>query len=283
MSKKVKIVADTASDLGRELYEKYDIDLVAMNIRLGENEYEDGENFSPDSIYEFYDQTGKLPTTSCPNVSTYVDTFQKWTAQGYEVVSISISSGFSASYHNSELAAEEVPGVYTVDSRNLSTGSGLLVLEAAEMAQQGMEAKDIAEKLRELTANVRASFILDNLLYLWKGGRCSGVAALGANLLKLKPCIEVVDGKMNVGKKYRGALGACLRNYVNDKLANNPNVDTKRIFITHSGMTDPSLIDEVKKEVEKLQKFDEILITRAGCTVSSHCGSNTLGILYMVK
>lgn len=283
MAKKVKIVADTASDCGKELYEKYDIDLVAMNVRLGDDEYQDGSEFSPDSIYEFYDKTSKLPTTSCPNVATYVDTYRKWTEQGYEVVSISISSHFSASYHNSELAAEEVEGVYTVDSRNLSTGIGLLVLEAAEMAQQGMEAKEIAESLRAKTDKVRASFILDNLLYLWKGGRCSGVSALGANLLKLKPCIEVVDGKMSVGKKYRGALGACLKNYVDDKLTDNTEIDTKRIFITHSGMTDPSLIDAVKEEVEKLQKFDEILITRAGCTVSSHCGKNTLGILYMMK
>lgn len=283
MPKKVKIIADSPSDLSPELYRKYDVSVLPLTVSVEEKDYLDGVDIFPDDLYASYKRCGKLPKTAAPSLSAYSQEYKKWTDLGYAVINFHISSEFSGAYNNASIAAKEFEDVYPIDSKNLSTGIGLLVLEAAELAQQGMEAGQIVERILALREKVRASFIIDTLQYLWKGGRCSGVAALGANVLRLKPCIEVTDGKMVVGKKYRGSLSSALHNYVADKLTGKTDLQLKRIFVTHSGMSDPAMIDEVVAQVKSLQPFSEVLITRAGCTVSSHCGPNTLGILYLVK
>ncbi len=280
---KIKIIADTPADLSPELLEAYDIATIPLVVTMGDASHEDGVTVKPDDLYAFYRSTKILPKTAAPNPERYAAEYEKWVSQGYDVLNFHIGSGFSASCANAQIAAEAFPNVYSIDSENLSTGIALLVLEAAEMARAGLPAAEIVERVCAMRGKVRASFIIDTLQFLWKGGRCSGVAALGANLLRLKPCIEVTEGRMEVGKKYRGELGTALLKYVTDKLSGRQDIDLKRIFITHSGMSDPGLIDDVRKLIKKLQPFAEILVTRAGCTVSSHCGPNTLGVLFMEK
>jgi len=283
MPKKIKIMSDSTSDLSLELQKKYDIELVPLTVTLGEQSFADGVNVFPDDLYKYYARTKKLPKTAAPTPDEYARHFQCWTNAGYAVICFTISTGFSASFANARIAAEPLPDVYVVDSRNLSTGIGLQVLRAAELAAQGMDAADVFDQIQAMRQKVRASFIIDTLEYLWKGGRCSGVAALGANMLHLKPGIDVAEGKMVVGKKYRGSLRECLQKYVEFKLSGLEDIDLHRIFITHSGMTNEADIDLVRREILKYQPFEEILVTRAGSTVSTHCGPNTLGVLFVVK
>ena len=188
----------------------------------------------------------------------------------------------SSTYNNACLAAEELGNVYVIDTKNLSTGGGLLVVAAAEMLNSGLSAKETVEKTRALAPCVDASFVIDSLEYLYKGGRCSALAMFGANLLKLKPCIQVKDGKMDVAKKYRGKFSEVLKQYVKDKISDYSNIELDRVFITHAGC-DPELVNEIVELVRKEVPFKEVFMTRAGCTVSSHCGANTLGVLFIRK
>lgn len=217
-------------------------------------------------------------------MAEYTDFCKQWLDEGAEVIYINLGGALSASHNNCRMAAEELPGMYAVDSKNLSTGTGLLVIAAAERIAAGLPAAQIAAELNELTSHVDASFVLDTLEFLYKGGRCSALAMMGVNMLQLKPCIEVnnTSGSMGVGKKYRGSLDKALTQYVKDRLEGRTDIDTRRIFITHSGISEER-IALVRAEVQKYQQFDEILVTRAGCTISAHCGPNTLGILYMTK
>ena len=283
MQKKVKIISDSTSDLSPELYSKYDITVIPLPVSLGAESYLDGVTITPPQLYDYYHTHKALPKTAAPTPAVFHDEFARWTEQGYAVICFTISSGFSISNSNARMAAEEFEDVYVVDSANLSTGIGLQIIRAAEWAAEGVEAAEIFRRLEELKTKVEASFVVNTLEFLWKGGRCSGITALGANMLQLKPCIEVIDGKMSVGKKYRGNLKLCLENYVRNRLENRTDIDTSRIFITHSGMDDPKIIDMVEQAVKKHQQFGEILHTRAGCTVSTHCGPNTLGILFIRK
>ena len=223
-----------------------------------------------------------LAATAAVNLADYVQVFSEYSRKADFVIHVTISSDFSCCYQNACLAAADYDNVYVVDSRNLSTGHGLVVLEAVRLAESGMESKKIVETLNELTARVRASFILDRLEYMKKGGRCSAVAMLGANLLKLRPCIQVKDGKMGVEKKYRGSFERCIRDYITDRLAGRDDLDLRRVFITHSGVS-PEIEALAEKTVRELQPFEEVCITRAGCTVSSHCGPGTLGVLFIEK
>ncbi|MBR5616088.1 MAG: DegV family protein, partial [Clostridia bacterium] len=235
-----------------------------------------------DMIYESYEQTGLLPKTAAVNISEFDEFFAEETAAGNEVVLFTISSDMSSTFNNARLAAQEYEGVYPVNTQNLSTGGGLLVVAAAEMAAQGKSAKEIAEECCSLRERVDASFVIDNLEFLHKGGRCSAIAAFGANLLQLKPCVMVREGKMIVGKKYRGKFHMTLKQYVADRIGDASDIDTKRIFVTHAGC-DAAIVDQCVKQVSDMGVFDEVLITRAGCTVSAHCGRNTLGVLFIRK
>lgn len=278
----IKITADSTCDLTPELLERYDISLTPLSVILGDKSLKDGLEVVPDDLYRHVETTGSLPTTSANSVGEYQDHFAALAPHYDAVIHINISAEFSSCYQNACIAAEEFDNVYVVDSRNLSTGHGHVVIEAALAAQRGMSAPEIVEYLNNLTSRVEASFVLDQLAYMVKGGRCSAVTALGANLLKLKPCIEVKDGKMGVVKKYRGNFTKVLVEYVKDRLENREDLVYDRIFITYSSDM-PEAVAAVREAVKTYAPFTEILETRAGCTVSCHCGPNTLGILFIRK
>ena len=282
MEKKVIISSDSTCDLSPELLERYQIRILPMGISLGDQTYRDGIDITPDDIYAHQEKTGELPKTSAINLMENMDYFEELTKDGSAVVHFTISSSMSSTYNNACAAASSFENVYVVDAKNLSTGSGLLVIAAAEMSQKGMEAAEIAQQVAELADHVDASFVVDNLEYLAKGGRCSAVAAFGANLLQLKICISVKNGAMGVTKKYRGKYGKVLLGYVADRLADAEDICLDRVFVTHAGCA-PEIVDSVVEEVKKTLPFKEVLVTRAGCTVSSHCGANTLGVLFLRK
>ena len=208
--------------------------------------------------------------------------FGKYTAEGKTVIHISLSSALSASHQNAVLAAQELGNVYVVDSRNLSSGSGHLVIEAAEMVAQGLDAESIVARLNEMKERLDVSFVLQTLEYLQKGGRCSSVAALGARALQLRPEIRVADGTMGVGKKYRGSMEKSVLDYIRGRLEGRDDIDARRIFVTHSPM-DSAVVDKAIALVKELHPFDEVIEADAGCTICSHCGPNCLGLLFFKK
>ena len=277
-----KITSDSTCDLSCEQAERYSIGILPLYVQLGDRTYQDGVDIFPDDIYQHITAGGALATTAAVNLSDYVRAFSALSRKYDFVIHICISQEFSCCYQNACLAAAEYENVYVVDSRNLSTGHGLVVLEAVRCAEEGMEPSRIVEHLHECTARVDASFILSRLDYMQKGGRCSTLAALGAHLLKLMPCSEVKDGKMGVGKKYRGKIDNCIAQYVRERLQGRDDLRRNRIFITHSGCA-PEIVENVKAIIKECGGFDEVLETYAGCTVSSHCGPNTLGVLFVRK
>ena len=277
---KLRITGDSTIDLSADLLDKYQIGLMPLYITMGEKSYRDGTDISPEDIYAYVEKTGTLPKTAAPSVADYLAMFTELKKDCDEIIHFNISSEFSSAHQNARIAAEEIGGVYPIDTRNLSTGSGLLVLEACEMAENGWEAKKIVAEVERLVLKVEASFIINRLDYLYKGGRCSGLVALGANVLKLRPVILVQDGKMNVGKKFRGSYIDCMQRYIESKLADRTDIRKKRIFITHTKCSDETL-SAAHKTVEACQRFDEILDTTAGCTITNHCGEGTLGVLFI--
>ncbi len=279
---KIKITSDSTCDLSQELIQQFNIGVKPLYVVKGEETCLDGVTITPDQMYEFIDSTGKHCSTAALNVNDYAEFFKE-NLEGYDaLIHVNISSGFSSCYQNACIAAGDFENVYVIDSKNLSTGHGHIVLAAAEMAAEGAEPRAIVDAMNELAPKVDASFILDRLDYMAKGGRCSAVVAFGANLLKLKPCIEVVDGKMVVGKKYRGPYERCLAQYITERLNAVDDIENHRIFITHSGTSEANL-QLAEKLVREHQGYENINITRAGCTVSCHCGANTIGILYIHK
>lgn len=282
MSEKIKIVADSTCDLSPELIKKYDIDIIPMPIHLGDEIYYDMQNVVPEDLYSYFAKTKKLAKTASINSDVFEERWKKWIDGGYTVINFDISSEMSSVYNCARMKALEYDGkVYTVDSRNLSTGIGLSIIKAAELAKEGKSAKEIVAYIEDYVKRVRASFVVDIIDYLWKGGRCSSVAALGANVLKIKPVIVVEDGKMDSAKKCRGATEKTVLDYVDFALKDKKDLDYSRIFITHSGRIDDELIEKVKERIKELQpEFNEILVTQAGCCISAHCGPKTLGVLY---
>lgn len=284
MAKPIILCADSTCDLSEELLERYNIHIFPLHIVLGDRTYQDGVDLVPDQIYQIYREKRILPKTAAINVEEYTEFVRPFIKAGNDVIYVTLGSGISATYNNCRLAAEELPGMYVIDSGNLSTGMGHVVLAAAKGIEAGLPVEQIVEQTRALAHRVEASFVIDTLEFLYKGGRCSALAMLGANMLKLKPCIEVdnADSKMSVGKKYRGSLDKALEQYVKDRLEGRDDIVTDRIFITHSGIA-PERVELVRREIAKYQQFDEVIETRAGCTISSHCGPNTLGILFVRK
>ena len=283
--RKVILTADSTCDLTKKLCSRFNVQAyIPLHIVLGEKSYEDGVNINPPDIYKNFEATGVLPKTAAVNVGEYSDFFKRFTDEGNSVVHICLGSALSSSYQNAVTAASELENVYPIDSCNLSSGSGHLVIEAAKLIEQGLDAKTVAEKVKGMTSKVQASFVIDKLDYLRAGGRCSALAVFGANLLKIKPSIYVnnKDGSMTVGKKYRGKLDNVLLQYVDEQLAAYDNIKNDKIFITHAGIGD----DHVKVVYDYLKGkniFEEIFITTASCTISSHCGPGTLGILFMTE
>lgn len=279
---KIKITCDSTCDLTRELYEKYDISVMPLAVNLGDDLYRDGVDIDGLTIFDYVAKTGILPKTSAVSIAEYTDFFKPWVDDGYEVIHINLSSGLSSCHQNACLAAEELGNIYVIDSLNLSSGSGHLAIAGAELAAQGLEAKEIAEKLNEMKQRLDVSFIIQELDYLHKGGRCSGVAAFGANLLKLRPCIEVVDGGMIVGKKYRGSTEKTIKEYIDGRLAGREDLQLNRIFLTHSHAPQ-EIVDKMLEYIKELQPFAEVIETVAGSTITSHCGKACLGVLFFKK
>ncbi len=282
MSEKIIFASDSTTDLNAELCERYGIKVLPLGVTLGEKLYSDGVDITPDDIYMHYEKTGELPKTSAVNVADFDEFFEKYTNEGYSIIVFTISSQMSSTYHNACLAAEDFENVFVVDTKNLSTGGGLVLVSACEMAKEGKSAAEIAAACEDIIPKVDASFIVDDLEFLYKGGRCSAVAAFGANLLQLKPCITVRGGKMGVGKKYRGKFAPTLDKYIEEIIGDGENVETDRVFVTHAGC-EPQVIESCVEKVKSLAPFKEIHVTRAGCTISSHCGRNTLGVLFIRK
>lgn len=281
---KIKISADSTCDLSQELIEKYNIDILPLYIIKDGVSYVDGKDITADDIYAHVSAGGEITTTAAVGVADYEAYFTETLKEYDAIIHFHISSDMSACYQNANIAAEEMDNVFPVDSRNLSTGISLLVLDAAIMAAEGKRtAEEIVAFVQEKREKLDVSFLVDTLAYLRKGGRCSAVAALGANLLSLKPCIEVKGGKMGVGKKYRGKMDKCLLQYIKERLDGRDDINLSRIFITESGGFSEEEIEAVRAEILKYQPFAEVLHTRAGCTISSHCGPGTLGILYAHK
>ena len=280
MSKPVVITVDSTADLSAELLARYDIKTVPLTIILGDDSYADGVDFTPDMIYERYRSDGVLPKTAAPGVQALLDFFSGFTSRGYEVVHLDISAELSNIFNSARLAAAELEGVYVVDSRLLSTGIALLALEAAECRDAGMCAGDIAARLERLREKVSVSFVLDNLEFMWKGGRCSGFTALGANALKLRPALEMKDGKLGVYKKYRGCMPKVYEQYVSDRLAGKK-IRPGHVFVTESGGIDPALTESIISSVKRAAGRAEVHHTKAGATVSSHCGPGTLGVHFI--
>ena len=282
MQNNIIISADSTCDLSLELRERYNVSIIPLGVTLGDKTFFDGVDITPDEIYTHHEKTGELPKTTAANVGDCIDYFKPFADEGKTIIHFSLSSEFSSTYNNTCLAASEYENIFVIDTRNLSTGSALLVIAAAEMAKSGVPAEEIVEKINAMIPCVDASFVIDNLEYLHKGGRCSALAMLGANVLKLKPCIEVKNGKMGVGKKYRGKYGAVLKEYVTERLANINDIDLDRIFVTHAGV-DMVIVNAVVEQVKATAPFKEVFLTRAGCTISSHCGADTLGVLFVRK
>lgn len=279
---KVKILSDSSCDLSKELLLKYDIETLPFFIDLGGKTYTDGVDVTPSAIYNFVDKSGTLPKTAAVSVEAYQKAFTHWREQGFEIVCTTISSEMSSSCQNALMAAQNMEGVYVVDSRNVSAGVGHVVINAAILAKSGMGGQDIVKALNEMIPKVHSSFILDSLSYMEKGGRCSSVTVLGANLLRIKPMIEVQDGILKVVRKFRGSFTKVLENYVDMELAQADDIRTDRLFITHTGCAQ-EIINAVRERVAAHISFDSVEETVAGATVTSHSGPNTLGILYVLK
>lgn len=280
---KIVISSDSTCDLSPALVEKYQIQVLPLYVNLGEKSFKDGLELKPEEIYGYVEENRQLPKTAAATIPDYQEFFAKWVAEGYDVIHFNISSSMSCSHQNAKLAAEEVEGnVYVIDSENLSTGSGLLVLDAAEMVAEGKSAEEIVAEVERRRPLVRASFVVDTVDYLRMGGRCSAVAALGANLLKLHPRIYVEGGKMGGAEKYRGSIDTVIVQYVKQMLSKDgAKLNKHRCFVTHTKCR-PETVEKVKALVAEAGVFEEILETEAGCVITSHCGPGTLGILYEV-
>lgn len=277
---RIRISADSTCDLSPELIRQYGVAITPLYIRLGEKDLRDSIEVTREDIFSYVEQTRKIPKTAAVNVGDYVEFFRNAKEEGYDgVVHFTISSEMSSCYQNACLAAEGFENVFIVDSRTLSTGIGHLVLDACGLRDEGKTAKEIFEIVEQRKEKLDVSFVLDTLRYLALGGRCNSLLAFGANLLNIKPSIRVKDGVMGVDKKYRCSFERAVVRYVNDKLADRDSLNLRRIFITDSGVTD-EVFNAVKEAVLKNAPFAEVLHTRAGCTVSSHCGPNCIGILF---
>lgn len=279
----IQIISDSTCDLSKELIDKYNIVILPLHVHMGEEEYEDGVNITPDEIYAWADANKTTPKTSAASLEAAMKLFRQYTDKGYEIISFSISDEMSTNGNVMRLAAKEAGlenMVHVINSANLSTGVGLLVLEAAQMVQEGKSASQIVEAIEQLKPKVRASFVVDTLTYLHRGGRCSSVAALAGGVLKLHPRIAVENGRMDAGKKYRGKMQSVILSYVKDMEEELRNADPKRVFITHSGCEEET-VNMVKEYLEGLSVFEEICVTRAGSVISSHCGPGTLGVLFI--
>ena len=278
----IRITTDSTCDLGAEIA-KRDIGVMPLSVILGGEAYRDGVNITPQDIFDYVDKTGILPKTAAPSIGDYEEFFAKYVDAGDTVVHFNISVKSSSSYNYAVEAAKRFgKKVFVVDSMALSSGQGLMVMKACDFLEQGMSAKEIAEKSAALAPKINTSFVPDRLDYLYKGGRCSRMAMYGANLLKIHPLIEMQDGQLYAGKKYRGPMEKCIANYIADLKVQYPSYDKTRAFITHS-TAEESIVEVARQKVKELFDFDEVIETIAGSVITGHCGKNTLGVLFIAE
>ena len=277
------ISTESAVVVPAEYREKYGVSVLPLHIIYGEESFEDGVNITGADILERYEKNKELPTTSACSIGEYTDYFASLTADGGEVVHFAMSSGISSTYRNACIAAESFGGVRVVDTLNITAGAGLLVIRACEMAENGFTAKEIVRRAEEMKEKVRTSFIIDTLEFLRKGGRCSSLAALGANVLGIKPSVEVRDGKMQTAKKFRGKYPACVLKYVASCFEGAGEIDGARVFIEHAPGVSPDLVEEIRREIRRFCRFDEALEVDTTPTIICHCGPGTVGVQFMEK
>ena len=278
----IKILSDSTCDLPKQVLDKYNITMIPLTVIKDGKEFIDGVNITPAEIFDHVAAGGDLCSTAAINIGEYTDLFEKYANEYDAVIHINISAEFSSCHQNARLAAADFDNVRVIDSRNLSTGQGLVVLQACRLASECDNLDEIVDKLNAFTDKVEASFLLDQLQYMVKGGRCSAAAALGANILSLKPCIEVKNGKMAVVKKYRGSYAKCLASYVKDRLNGRDDLDKGTLFVTRTPINDECL-NAVQNAVAQYNDFETTYWNEAGCTVSCHCGPSTLGVLFVRK
>ena len=280
---RIKIISDSTCDLPKELIEQYNIAIYPLTVVKNGESFKDNVTITPAEIFAHVAAGGDLCSTAAGSILEYQELFEKYSKDYDGIIHISLGSGFSSSYQNACLAASEFENVRVVDSQNLSTGQGHVVLKACALAQNCTDLDALQAELQAYTSRVEASFLLDRLDYMVKGGRCFATAALGANLLNLKPCIEVKDGKMGVVKKYRGNYAKCLSSYVKDRLCDREDIVNHLLFLTYTPVTDACL-DAVKEAIRQHgHSFEQVIECTAGCTVSCHCGPGTLGVLFVRK
>ena len=281
----VIITADSTCDLPQDVIEARDITITPLSILLGEASYLDGREISRDDVYAYVERTGETPKTAAVTPAAYYELFSGAVSRGDSVVHISLSSAISSSWQNACAAAADMKNVFVVDSKNLCCGMWLLVLKACDLRDRGFEAKKIASRIESLVPKVHSTFVLDNLVYLYRGGRCSAVAKFGANVLGIKPVIGVDSqkGTMDVVKKYRGNIESVYRKYTNDIFENASKMDTSRIFIADSGSVSPQITAYAKGVATGKADFGEVLTAPTGCTISSHCGPKAFAVFYMKK
>ena len=279
---KIKITTDSTCDLSPELLEKYNISILPLTVIKNGEEFKDRITITPADIFAHVANGGELCSTTAINIDEYITTFEKYSQEYDGIMHINIGSAFSSCYQNACLAAEDFPKVRTVDSKNLTTGQGLVVLKACELAETCQDLDEMKAQLDVYTDKIETSFVLDQLQYMVKGGRCSMVAALGANLLNLKPCIEVKDGKLSVVKKYRGSYAKCLAGYVKERLNQREDIDHSTLSFTSTTITD-ECENAVNEAIAQCGEFENIYRTEAGCTVSCHCGPGTAGVIFVRK
>ncbi len=280
---KIKIIADSTSDLEKDYLEANEIDIIPLEINFNEKSYEDGINLTTKELYKIVDETKLMPKTSAPSVETFINRFKKWTSLGYEILCITISSDFSSCYQNAVIASQEFDNkISCIDSRNLSSGIGLIILKAVKYIKEGKSLKEITTLLNEkIIPNVRSQFIVDTLDYLYKGGRCSSLSYIFGKHLHIHPIILVKDGKMIVYKKPRGKIINGLNTLLDIFKLDKDVIDEDCVMITHSCAEEYK--DYLYQELIKLIPSSKIMVTNAGCVVSSHCGRGTIGILYIKK
>ncbi len=279
---KITITADSVCDLPDEILKQYNFDILPMYIHLGDQEERDHPGIDQ-KIYEYFRQTKQTPKTSAISVPDYLEFFQAHLPAEGSLIHFTISSEISSTYHNAVTAAKELKNVYVIDSRSLSTGVAVSMLRAAKYRDQGLSAAEIVQRINAEINKVQCSFVINNLTYLHRGGRCSGTAKLFATVLNIKPQIVLQDGKMQPGKKFIGNFAMSVKKYVDYTLATNPNPDLSVCFITHTKMTDPRIVENIRKQVLVQCPFEQVIETTAGGTITSHCGENTIGILFGLK
>ena len=278
----IKITADSTCDLSAELLQKWNITLMPMHILMGDDSRLDGVTVHPADVFAYVNAGGAAPKSAAANPVEYTEFFAPFAKEYDAVIHISVSSKLSSCCQNAKLAAGEFENVYVVDSQNICTGQGYLVLRAAKFAADGLPPRNIVMRLQSLAKRVELSFVLDRLDFMAKSGRCSGVMAFGANLLGIKPALQVIDGELKVVKKYRGSLPICTGKYITDRLADRDDIDDGLVFIS-SCMPKPGCMEAIKAGLKKYGTFQECYETDIGTTIGGYSGPGTIGIVFARK